>query len=129
MPTWNETREHLRTKYTLMQEEAAWVGLGFSFPINGKQLKQRVRIENRTIGPIPAVTILCDVIEAARVPPQKALERNYAFPIGGLVVHRGLMMLKATLPLEGIVFSTLDLIIENLARDAAVLRDAVPAAS
>ncbi len=129
MPTWEETRDHLRTKYTLMQEEAGWIGLGFALSIGGKEMKQHVRVENRTIGPIPALTIMCDVIEAARVPASKALERNYAFPIGGLVVHQGLMMLKATLPLEGLVFTTLDLILENLARDAAVLRDAVPAAS
>ncbi|MGE0401175.1 MAG: hypothetical protein AB7T06_30985 [Kofleriaceae bacterium] len=129
MPTWDETREHLRTKYKLMQDDAAWVGLGFNFTIDGKQLTQRVRVEPRSIGPIPGLLVWCDVVEATRVPPQKALERNFAFPIGALAIHQGLIVLMATLPLESVIFTTLDLIIENLARDAAVLRDNAPGAA
>lgn len=129
MATWQETRDHLQTKYKLLNDEAEWIGLGFAFNRDGKVLHQRVRVEQRAIGDIPGVMIWCDVIDAASVPPHKALVRNMAFAIGALAIHEGLYVLVAILPLDGIVWSTFDTIIETLARDAASLREDAPGAA
>lgn len=126
MATWQETRDHLRSKYKLLNDDAAWMGVGFAFTRDGRTLHQRVRVEPRAIGKIPGVLIWCDVIETASVPAQKALVRNMAFPIGALAIHEGLYVLVAVLPLDGIVWSTFDAIIETLARDAATLREDAP---
>ncbi|MFN0251984.1 MAG: hypothetical protein ACKV2T_34225 [Kofleriaceae bacterium] len=126
MPTWDETRDYLRSKYQLMHDDAAWVGVGIAFQADGKTLQQRVRIEPRKIGPIPGILIGCEVVEATKVPPAKALERNFAFPIGGLATFKGSLILMAVLPLEGLQWNTLTLILENLAKDAAVLRETAP---
>ena len=127
MPTWDETREHLRSKYKLLHDDAAWMGLGFAFMREGKALHQRVSVEPRTIHELSGVMVRCDVVDASSVPPHKALARNMAFPIGALAIHDGLFVLVASLPLDGIVWDTFDAIIENLARDAASLREDAPA--
>ena len=127
MPTWEETREHLRTKYKLLNDDPAWIGVGFGFIRSGRL--QRVRIEPHAIGEIPGVRIWCDVLDASRVPEHIALARNMAFPIGALAIHEGIYVLVALLPLDGLVWSTFDTIIESLARDAASLREDAPAAS
>lgn len=127
--TWDELRTVLRSKYQLQHDDASWVGVGFTFPMNGKQAQQQVRIEPHMIGPVPAIRIGCPVIEASRVPPQKALERNVAFPIGALALVQGSYVIIATLPLEGLPWSTLELILQNLAKDAAALREGAPPTS
>ena len=74
MPTWDEIRNQLRSKYQLQHDDAARMGIGFAFPMNGKQVQQTVRIEEHKIGPIAGIRIGCEVIAANRVPPQKALD-------------------------------------------------------
>ncbi len=130
MATWDEIREHLRSKYKLLNDDAAWIGLGFAFERESKTLHQRVRVEPRSVHGLPGVMIWCDVLPADKVPPQKALVRNMAFPIGALAIHEDLYVLVAVLPLDGVAWASFDVIIESLARDAANLReDAPPAAS
>lgn len=129
MASWQEIRDHLRSKYKLLNDDDAWMGLGFAFNREGKVLHQRVRVEPRAIGNIPGVMVWCDVVDAASVPAQKALVRNMAFSIGALAIHEGLYVLVAVLPLDGVVWGTFDTILENLARDAASLREDAPGAA
>jgi hypothetical protein len=129
MPTWYEIRNRLRSKYQLQHDDPAWVGVGFAFPMNGKQVQQTVRIEEHKIGPIPGIRIGCEVIAANRVPPHKALERNFAFPIGALAIFQDSYVIICALPLEGLQWNALDLIMQNLAKDAAALRESAPPAA
>ena len=127
MPTWDETREHLRSKYKVLHDDAEWVGIGFAFMHEGKPLSQRVRVQQRSIHGLPGVMAWCDVTDAGAVPADKVLVRNMAFPIGGLALYDGLLVLVVTLPLDGVVWDTFDTILEHLARDAASLREDAPA--
>ncbi|MCA9674559.1 MAG: hypothetical protein H6708_17575 [Kofleriaceae bacterium] len=129
MPTWEETRDHLRATYKLLHDDAAWMGIGFAFMRDGKALHQRVRVEPRDIYGVPGVMAWCDVVPVGAVPAEKVLQRNMAFRIGALAAHEGLLVLVATLPLDGVVFGTFDKILEHLARDAASLREDAPPAS
>lgn len=126
MPTWDETREHLRAKYKLMKDEPTWVGLGFGFKAKDREVTQRVHIEKHTIADMPAVMIVADVVEATRVPHEAALKRNMTFAIGGIAIHEGRYLVRVALPLANIEWSTLETVLEYIAREAARLRDTVP---
>lgn len=129
MPTWDDARSYLRTKYKLMKDEPTWVGLGFGFKIGDREVLQRISVESATIEKLPALVIWGDVVEATLVPHEKALARNMGFAIGGLAIHKGLYVLRASLPLDGLDWSTLDTVLVYLAREAGRLRDSLPPGS
>jgi hypothetical protein len=126
MPTWDDARQHLRTKYKLKKDDAACVDLGFGFRGDGRDVIQPIRIGPVAIEKTPALLIWADVVEAKRVPPEKALARNNAFTIGGLAIHQGRYVLRATLPLDALSWDTFDTVLHYIAREAARLRDSAP---
>ena len=128
MPTWDETREQLRTKYKLIKDDPAWIDLGFGFKVDDREVVQPVRIGPITVEKITGLVIWADVVESARVPTEKALVRNNGFAIGGLAIHQGRYVLRATVPLD-VSWDTFDTILQYLAREAARLRDSAPGAN
>jgi hypothetical protein len=127
MPTWDETREYLRSKYKLMKDEPTWIGLGFGFKLGDREVTQPVRVIKLEFEGLAALDISGDVTSADRVPHDKALARNMGFPLGGLAIHNNNYVLRATVLLDGLPFAALDKVLVHIAREAARLRDGVPA--
>lgn len=127
MATWDETREYIRGKYKVAMDEPTWIGLAFSFTLDGNEVGQRERIEPTTALGQPALLLWSDVVETNRVPNKLALQRNMSFEIGGLAISGDLYVLRVVLPLEGMSWSLLDEGLVYVAREAARLRAAVPA--
>ena len=127
MPTWDETREYIRGKYKVAMDEPTWLGLAFSFTLDGAEVGQRERIEPVTALGQPALLIWADVVETNRVPNKLALQRNMSFEIGGLAISENLYVLRVVLPHEGMSWALLDEGMLFVAREAARLRAAVPA--
>lgn len=127
MPSWEETREHIRGTYKVAMDEPAWMGLAFSFTLDGRELVQRERVEPTTALGQPAVLIWSDVVETTRVPSKLALQRNMSFEIGGLAISGDVYVLRVVLPLEGLTWTLLEHALLYVAREAARLREAVPA--
>lgn len=125
MPTWDDARQHLRTKYKLIKDDAAYVDLGFGFKADGREVVQPIRIGPIEVEKIAGLVIWADVVEATRVPADKALARNNAFAIGGLALHQGRYVLRATVP-DDASWDTFDAVLRYIAREAARLRDSAP---
>lgn len=127
MPTWDETREYIQGKYKVAMNEPGWLGLVFSFTLDGRDVGQRERIEPTTALGQPAVLIWSDVVDANRVPNKLALQRNMSFEIGALAISENLYVLRVVIPLEGMSWSLLDAGLLYVAHEAARLRETVPA--
>ena len=125
MPTWDDARQQLRTKYKLIKDDPAWVDLGFGFKVDNREVVQPIRIGPVSIEKTPALMIWADVVEASRVPAEKALARNNGFSIGALALHQGRYVLRATLP-HDVPWETFDTVLQYIAREAARLRDSAP---
>lgn len=127
MPTWDETREHIKSNYKVAMDEPAWLGLAFSFTLDGRDVTQRERVEPTMALGAQALLVWSDVIEANRVPNKLALQRNMSFEIGALAISENLYVLRVVIPLEGMSWAVLDNALVYVAREAARLREAVPA--
>ncbi|MFN0253154.1 MAG: hypothetical protein ACKV2T_40145 [Kofleriaceae bacterium] len=125
MPTWDETKDYLRTKYKLMKDEPTWIGLGFGFKVGEREVLQSMRVIRCEVEGLPAIDISGDIVASDKVPHEKALQRNMAFAIGGIAIHKDNYVLRATVLLDGLALDALDKVLVSLAREAARLRDSL----
>jgi hypothetical protein len=122
MPTWEETKQHLREKFHLAAVEEDWVGLVWSFPGGAEPVRQRQRVERATAFGEPHVLVLADVLPADRVDAAQALAHNMTVACGGLAIAEGTLVVRLVLPLQDLSFAFLDRSLEYLAHEAARLR-------
>lgn len=127
MPTFDELREYVRSKYKVAMDEPGWLGLAFSFKLDGTDVGQRERIEPVTALGRPAVLLWSDIISSDKVPHKLALQRNMSFELGGVAISGDLYVFRLVLPLDDLSWSTLDSAMVYVAREAARLREGIPA--
>ncbi|MGE0400622.1 MAG: hypothetical protein AB7T06_28185 [Kofleriaceae bacterium] len=126
MPTFDEIREHIKSKYKVAMDEPGWLGLAFSFTLDGRDVVQRERVEPATALGKPAVLMWSDIISHDKVPHKVALQRNGTFELGGVAISADLYVFRVVLPLDGLSFDTLDNAMVYVAREAARLREGIP---
>ena len=120
MPTWDETKAHLRERFKLLREEPTWIAMGWTF--EGDQRVQEEKIELRQALGEPYALISCDVIGLDQLDPREALAHNNTLAIGALALVEDRVVMRHVLPLEDLAFARLDKALELLAHEAARLR-------
>jgi hypothetical protein len=120
MPTWDETKEHLRQRFKLLREEPTWLLMGWTF--EGEPRVQEERIELRQAVGEPHLLIVCDVVGGDQMEAREALEHNMTLAAGALALVEGRIVLRHVHPLEDVRFERLDRWLELLAHEAARLR-------
>lgn len=120
MPTWDETKGHLRERFKLLREEPTWITMGWTF--EGDQRVQEERIELRQALGEPHALITCDVVGLDQLEPKDALAHNMTLAIGALAMVEDRIVLRHVTPLEDLSFARLDKALELLAHEAARLR-------
>src|SRR5688572_6985145 len=120
MPTWEETKDHLRQRFKLLREEPTWILMGWTF--EGEPRVQEERIELRQALGEPHVLIACDVVGVDQMEPSEALAHNTTLAVGGLALVDGRIEPRHVHPLEDLRIERLDRWLELLAHEAARLR-------
>jgi hypothetical protein len=120
MPTWDETKEHLRIRFKLLREEPTWISMGWTF--EGEDRVQEERIELRQALGEPHLMILCDVVGVDQMEPREALAHNITLAAGALALVDDRVVLRLVHPLEDLRFERLDRWLELVAHEAARLR-------
>lgn len=128
MPTWEQTKQHLRETFTIAVDEPEWIGLGWKFKSAGgsEDVLQRQRVELAQAFGTPHLIVLCDIIDVSRVPEQVVLRHNMTLAIGAVAISESIYVLRAVLRLEGLSFDVLDETLEYVAHEAARLRESTP---
>ena len=126
MPTWDELRANLKEKYTLTKDEPRWVGLQFGFHLDNREVVQKLRIDRIDALGKPAIAMMADIAEATRVPHKLALQRSMTFEIGAIAMNGELYVARAVRPLS-VEWPVIDAAMTYLAREAARLRETIPA--
>jgi hypothetical protein len=120
MPTWEETKKHLRERFKLLREEPTWITMGWTF--EGEAHVQEERIELRQAVGEPHILILCDVVGVDQMEPRDALAHNMTLAAGALALVDNRVVLRHVAPLEDLRFERLDRWVELIAHEAARLR-------
>jgi hypothetical protein len=120
MPTWDETKDHLRTRFKLLREEPTWIHMGWTF--EGEERVQEERVELRQAVGEPHVLVVCDVVGVEQMDAREALAHNMTLAAGALALVDDRVVLRLVHPLEDLRFERLDRWLELLAHEAARLR-------
>ncbi len=125
MPTWEETKTHLRETFILAVEEPAWVGLGWKFKAaNGvDEVVQRQRVELAQAFGQPHLIVMSDIVATDRVAERVVLVHNMTLAIGAVAITEDTYVLRAVLALDGLSFAHLDQVLAYVAHEAARLRE------
>jgi hypothetical protein len=121
MPTWGETRAYVRDHYAIIQDEPNWIGMSWRFRSGDVEVEQRVKVERVFAFEKEWLLIYSAVCESGNVDAVGALRWNALVAIGSLALDGMYCVLRHTLPLATVSFADLDLVIENVAREAARL--------
>ncbi|MFN0251982.1 MAG: hypothetical protein ACKV2T_34215 [Kofleriaceae bacterium] len=130
MSTFAEIRRRLEKRWTLQQSFPNLVTL--EYMIKFKEIHpQHVALRSATVlGSVPVVRIECDITAIDRVPAEKVLQRNDAFPFGGIVIRNGRYVVVAAIPLVSpIRYDFILRVMGELASDAVALREQAPSTS
>jgi hypothetical protein len=132
MATWTEVHEHLRKHLTLAVDQPEWVGLNWRFKggkADEEDVVQRQRIELAQANGEPAILVLCDIVEQARLPMEQMLARNMTLGVGCIALLDGGYVMRHLQPLAQLDMSTLEKTLTFLAHEAARLRETAPPAA
>jgi hypothetical protein len=122
MPTWDETKQHLRERFKIAVEEPSWLGLTWVFHQGAEQELQRQRIELVQALGQPHLLVLCDVVPEDALPPREVLRHSSTLAIGALASLQGLYVMRHVMPLSNLTWDVLDTSLEFIAHEAARLR-------
>jgi hypothetical protein len=123
MVSWDEVRAHLRAKYDLLVDEAAWAGMEWTFRHDDVVVRQRLKVERAAALGCDWALVIAAVCHADKIAPLSARSGSARLAIGSLAVDRDRCYLRAALPLDTLSLSDLDRAIEVVARESARLRD------
>jgi hypothetical protein len=129
MPTWDDVRDHLRSKLTIAVEEPSWIGLGWTFESERtkQDVLQRQRIELvQAIGE-PHLMVLCDIVEVSRARAEPMLAHNMTLAVGAIAVSDGWYVMRSVTPLVTLDLRYFERSLTYLAHEAARLRELIPA--
>lgn len=122
MPSWEETKQHLRDRFKIAVEDPSWIGLTWVFHEGTEQEFQRQRIELvQAIGQ-PQLLIMSDVVPEEALPPREVLRHSATLAIGALASLQGLYVMRHVMPLSNLTWEVLDTALEYIAHEAARLR-------
>jgi hypothetical protein len=122
MPTWEETQNHIRSKFKLVVDEARWMGLSWRIPAEPEPVLQRERVELVQAFGLPHLLILCDVFPEDQMSPTDALAHNMTLAIGSLALTEKVYVLRHVLALDGLGWPELERSLEYVAHEAGRLR-------
>ena len=121
MPTWDELRESLRGCYAILRDESNWIGMAWTFRAGEVEVEQRLKIERVFAFESEWILVYSAVCAADKIDAVSALRWNSLVAVGTLAIDGNYCVLRHTLPLANLACETLDLVIENVAREAARL--------
>ena len=122
MPSWDDIRDYLRNTFTVVRDEPRAMGLSWTITLDHGEFVQGVGLAPMTVDSRPWLTMIAQIAVEDTIPILTALVYQDRLPFGGLVLRRGLYLLRHGVPLEETPVSELDWIIRSLADAAARLR-------
>ena len=122
MPSWDEIRDHLRNTFNVVRDEPHAMALAWTITLDQGEFVQKLGLAPMTVDSRPWLTMIAEIAVEDTIPIRTALVYQDRLPFGGLVLRKGLYLLRHGVPLEETPLSELDWIIRLLADAAAHLR-------
>jgi hypothetical protein len=122
MPTWDDVRAHVRSRYRLVKDEPDWLGMVWTFVHERKKFQQRVKVERIAVNGADWVLVLAAICKADKIDAAGALRFNARLAVGSIGIERNMCYLRGSLPVDTLVLRDLDRLIEVVARETARMR-------
>ena len=122
MATWEELQARLRTTYKLVQDQATWVAMGWTFP-GDPPIRQLVSVACEAAVGRPWLVIGADAGPATAIPPAQALARNADMAMGALATIGGNCIVRFACPMDAATWDLVELALRLLASEAVKIRN------
>lgn len=106
MATWDDVKQHLRSKFQIMQEDRSFVVLNFALNQNRAQ---RIVISAFEAMNKRWLLFRSRICERARLDPEEALRRNSSFAVGFLALSEGFYEVVYTVQMDTLEIDELEI--------------------
>lgn len=120
--TWDEIREHLRKTFQVVRDDDEAMALTWSAQINLGEVTQSLGMAPMIVDERPWLTMVCEISLDEGFPLRTAMLYQDRLAFGGLVLRRGMYLLRHGVALDAITMPELEWTIRTMVNEAARMR-------
>jgi len=120
--SWDEIREHLRKTYRVLRDDDEAMALSWSADTPIGDVTQGLGLAPMMIDERPWLTMVCEIALEDGFPLRTALLYQDRLAFGGLVLRRGMYLLRHGVALDAITVPELEWTIRTMVNEAARMR-------
>lgn len=122
MATWDEVRDHLRSRWRVEHDEALALAISAVVPIGSREMTQAIGLAPTEVEGRPWLSIIGELFAETELSPRGAVTYADRLPLGAIVLRGDRYLLRHGAALDGLTLIELDWVVTIIVREAVRLR-------